>query len=433
MKCPNCGKEIRDESKFCDACGTKIEESILEDVFNQEATSQPSPEPQQKSVSPKKKGNWKLIGGVVAAIVAAIGIGYGVANYTPTIKLADYTTVEVSGYNGLGKASISIDWEAIEAKYGNNIKYSKDASSELGAFGISESALSALGGDAMNMLEMSVNAKADKTTSLSNDDIVTVEYSKGSSIEKYITCNVDTTSLKYKVSGLEKAETFDAFANLKVEYSGVSGKASLSYNYEGDEDLSFSCDKYGQYVSNGDEITFTIDIDDTNDFVKKYGHLPEEMSKTYTVEGLTEYCDSVDAIPQAAKNEMRAQADDEMVAEVADARKYNSNATISDATYVGDYMLTIKTSAKDSWFYGDNNIYGMVYKVTYNGEAQYLGVEFDNISANDAGEYEIEDVNYPDVHGSVNGFLNKKTLDEYKNDYVDDHADSYTIHWSIQE
>ncbi len=29
MKCPNCGREIADDSKFCDFCGTKIEEKKI--------------------------------------------------------------------------------------------------------------------------------------------------------------------------------------------------------------------------------------------------------------------------------------------------------------------------------------------------------------------------------------------------------------------
>lgn len=32
MKCPNCGKEIQDGSKFCNTRGTKIEDSTLDYV-----------------------------------------------------------------------------------------------------------------------------------------------------------------------------------------------------------------------------------------------------------------------------------------------------------------------------------------------------------------------------------------------------------------
>ena len=433
MKCPNCGKEIQDGSKFCSLCGTKIEVKFEKVAPQQEILKDVEASTQNESIqpeAPKKKGNGKLIFGVVVALCAAIGIGYGVANYKPTIKLANYTTVEVTGYDGIGTASISIDWDAIEAKYGNSVKYSSDAKSELGALGLSESALSTLGGDTISVLEMSVDASADKTTELSNNDTITVKYKKNSSIGRYITCNVDTSDLKYTVSGLEEVETFDAFENLKIEYSGVSGDGSLSYNYEGDEDLDFSSDN-SSYLSNGDEVTISININDVGTFAKKYGHIPEKMSKTYTVEGLSEYCNSIAEIPQAAKDEMRAQADDELSSMIASARKYNyANYDISDATYVGDYLCAIKTSAKD-FFTSDYNLYGMVYKMTYNGKDRYIGVVFNNISANDAGEYEV-DLEYPRVNGSINSITIENSLDEYKNDFVDTKADSFTIEWGIQ-
>ena len=174
-----------------------------------------------------------------------------------------------------------------------------------------------------------------------------------------------------------------------------------------------------------------IEIDDATAFIDKYGHIPEEMSKTYTVEGLETYCDSIDAIPQVAKEEMRAEADDAIVSKIASTRSSTSK-TVGDATYIGDYMMSMKTSASP-WYTSGKNIYGVVYKFSVDNEMRYVGVQFSDISSNENGEYTV-DLNNTYLCGIfMMAFSGNTTLESYKNDYVDTKTSTYTIEWNVQE
>lgn len=436
--CKECGTKLQEGTKFCPNCGAEVsngldvsetEPEAKQETIDQSATSTPGVQQQKKTKSKKPI----IIGGIIAAVAIVACFALTKAVSTPTIKLADYTTVKVTGYDGIGTATVSIDWDEIEEKYGGRVKFSDGANEDGTA--LSKSAIAALG-DPIDYMQIYYKAAADKTFGLSNNDTITVEYTDQENLSKFLKCDVVLDSLEYKVSGLEEAEKKDIFKNLTVEFAGVNGSGEVNYNYNGDgsEDISFTADNYNN-LSNGDEVTITANISDTNEFVKKYNFVPESLEETYTVSDLKTYCKSIAEIPQVAKDEMRAEADDMMTAGKANANQSSwAEYKIDDFSYVGDYMLTAKTST----MFAEKNEYGFVYKFTYTDRYKnvtkdsYFVIYFFNISANDSGEYDV-DVHERGTRGSMTStyVVDYETLDDVKEVVIDASADNYIGEWTL--
>ncbi len=72
MFCKNCGKEFPEGAKFCDACGSRLEEAVTaeEPAMAEEPATPIIPEPE----APKKKGGLVKILIAAAAVVAVLGV-----------------------------------------------------------------------------------------------------------------------------------------------------------------------------------------------------------------------------------------------------------------------------------------------------------------------------------------------------------------------
>ena len=132
MFCPKCGTEIT-EGVFCPKCGTKIAEEVKTEnqpIPQMAASEQENTQPQKPvQTNEKKKApvNAKMIGIIGAAFAALLLVLIVVCTHKPTINLNKYVTVEFEGYETLGKATATVDWNAIEEKYGKKIKVNKSA------------------------------------------------------------------------------------------------------------------------------------------------------------------------------------------------------------------------------------------------------------------------------------------------------------------
>lgn len=321
MKCKNCGFENAAGTKFCGECGMPL------NVETQQETGTPKPEetpkmrPAGAPLEPADAGtapkvDMQQLAGKVKAVpkTALIGAGVGVAallviggiviHNGNTINLNKYITIESSGYNGYGSVYATIDWDAIEKKYGSKVSFTSDAKKEYGGF-LSWTT-------PIEVLQSDVDVEFDRDTRhLSNGDQLEYTIDVDDEIAKYLKCKLKYKAGSYTVSDLEEVDTFDAFADLDVEFSGISpdGKANLNYTGTLMHSYDFSCDKTSG-LSNGDVVTVTIDEDTAASYVQSIGQIPAEFEKTYTVEGLESYLMHTSEIDEATLQSMQAQASD---------------------------------------------------------------------------------------------------------------------------
>lgn len=74
MLCPNCGKNIEDESKYCLDCGAQIED-------NSEPVVVYSVRNQHTDTPPKSFRKWVIAGAIVLVVVLLAGAGWGVMSW----------------------------------------------------------------------------------------------------------------------------------------------------------------------------------------------------------------------------------------------------------------------------------------------------------------------------------------------------------------
>ena len=110
MFCGKCGRQNDDNAKFCIGCGQPLNAAV-----------------QPKNAAPKKQLPVKTLiiaaAAAVAVIIAIVVIAIVAINAGKTINLDKYLTIEASGYDGYGNAKVTIDWDAIEAKYGKKLSF----------------------------------------------------------------------------------------------------------------------------------------------------------------------------------------------------------------------------------------------------------------------------------------------------------------------
>lgn len=420
MVCKNCGKELNEGERFCSNCGTKVEketdvqETLTDENVNVTEESQNQAEEDifdefEKDVASKNevqmdepvkiepknntpvisKSVTKIGAAVLAVIVVVAAIIALIATRETKIDLDDYTTIECYGYDGYGSLTAKINWDAIEEKYGDKLKLRKGDDYERFYYGL----LTEFGETKVGILKESVNLSFDKTTGLSNDDVVFYTWNIDEDYKEYFKCELKCSDGEYKVTGLDSLESFDAFKDVKVEFSGVAPKGKANINYLGSEFSSYdfileNCEN----LKNGDVVTVTIDTNAVEEFANEFGKIPAEASKEYTVSSLKSYLTKTSQIKEEDLKKMKKQASDEISANAA-KNMDKETEKLEKATYLGTYLLTTKSADTHSSY---NYLY-LVYKIqvknTYSYEEEkynksntyYWFIRYDNVLIDEKG------------------------------------------------
>ena len=219
-----------------------------------------------------------------------------------TINLNDYLITNVSGYDGYGYATVTVDWNRLESDYADKIEYTKAGKENMGVLG-----------EAMEPYELlydSVSVSAENRTSLSNGDEVAYTWEVPEEISKYLTVNIKYEDGTFKAEGLAEAEKVDIFADLDVSFEGSSPKASLVAVYNGSylSATDFTVEGNTENLKNGDEITIKINDDAIQSCAANYGVVPAETEKKYTVDGLDTLITKLNEIDNAALEQFKAEA-----------------------------------------------------------------------------------------------------------------------------
>lgn len=420
MVCKNCGKELNEGERFCSNCGTEVEketdvqETLTDENVNVTEESQNQAEEDifdefEKDVASKNevqmdepvkiepknntpvisKSVTKIGAAVLAVIVVVAAIIALIATRETKIDLDDYTTIECYGYDGYGSLTAKINWDAIEEKYGDKLKLRKGDDYERFYYGL----LTEFGETKVGILKESVNLSFDKTTGLSNDDVVFYTWNIDEDYKEYFKCELKCSDGEYKVTGLDSLEKFDAFKNVDVEFSGIAPKGKANINYLGSEFSSydFSCDKV-EGLKNGDVVTVTLDANEVEVYANEHGKIPSESSRKYTVSGLKSYLTKSSQIKEEDLKKMKKQANDELSA--YSAKNFDKETEkLEKSTYLGTYLLTTKSGNS----YSNYNYLYLVYKVqvknTYSYEEEkydksntfFWFIRFDNVLLDEDG------------------------------------------------
>ncbi len=207
------------------------------------------------------------------------------------LNLADYLSLDVSGVDSNGRASLSFDAAQMELDFAG-VKNGSPNQEEL------EKMLS------LAQFELSVQYNLDKADGLSNGDKITATVTYNEDLAKEAKVSIGSTTKTFTVEGLAEPVMVDPFD----EAVFGQGKA-ISYTFEGTAPFGFiSLDKaagsenpisFVDYaadkgynstdLSNGDVVTFTASIDEK---YANQGYVLTRAETTITVEGLDKYATS---------------------------------------------------------------------------------------------------------------------------------------------
>lgn len=402
MICPKCGKEIDGSVRFCPECGTRIEAvaeqattktgdvqqktgegSDKADSVEQENAAQgtsvekvTSGMDSAKSAGKNKKLPAKMIGILCAVAVCMIVIAALFLTHRPTVNMSDYITVSYEGYDSVGRASASFDYDAFRQKYEGKLKFNKkhmisileeyDGFDAEKAANDVEDAIEAYDAQGEDLCVEFISdffgnaGSFDRSSKLSNGDVITYSWENLNSedeleqLGKALGCKIKCDPIECTVSDLEAIETVDPFQNVSVTFSGVSPEGTVEISNDATDELGrslcFTANKTSG-LSNGDVITVSVSgSGDDEYYAEQYGKLLSSTKKDYTVEGLQHYITSVDEIPEDVLNSMKRQADD--VFDAYHAKNYSSTEMLKGREFIGTYLLSPKASVKTD-NYGD--------------------------------------------------------------------------------
>lgn len=386
----------------------------------------------------KKIKTYLLAGAMAAAMLALTGCG------KTTVNLNEYITIEADGYDSLGTASYTFDYDAFQKDYSKKIKLNSKNSSELSAYGL-------LAGETTPelLLDVCVDCRLDQVNNLSNGDTVTLKWScEDDMADEYFNCKLKYSDIELKVSGLEEVGKFNPFDYVEITFSGMSPSASMTINPNYDQKemqyVTFSSDKTHD-LKNGDTFTVTASITSSVDtFVENFGVILGETEKEYTVDGLPYYATKASDIPSATLDSMVSQGEDVFRAQVANG--WSKPESLVDVSYIGNYFLSPKP---DMVTYCNNYIY-LIYKITANNPdpaetiTYYFYASFKDISVNpddNTANVDLSDCTVPKSGWfssetfKVGGYTypGYETLDALASACVTTKIDSYQYESSIQE
>lgn len=203
----------------------------------------------------------------------------------------------------------------------------------------------------------------------------------------------------YTVEGLTELEEFDAFEGLKVEYTGVAPFGSVSVNDAAVkyDELSFFCD--ASKVSNGDEITVTVNDYSVEKCIQYYNVIPKELTKTYTVSGLSTLVMDYADIPEETWTQMYEEWRTYLLENMNSY--WETPEALKDVKYIGRSLGKPSEDTMKNWNWGTPSIYiTLFFEVTAQQPDQdpftyYYALKFENWKQTADGTYAYDECSEP--------------------------------------
>lgn len=215
----------------------------------------------------------KVIVSALSALILVCVCALSGCSGRTVIDLADYVSVDFSGYNGGGSARVSIDAESM-------LPLIDEKNSPI-----------AIAGN-FTIGEIKNNGK------LSNGDKINVTVKYSEQMMENAKINVQNSSLDFTVSGLKEKEKLDVFAGVEFTSSGTSPECTVSIQYNGGSPygtLELQTES-GEIITNnfesrkfanGERVTVSLTDNAIEELEAQY--LIEETSCDYTVTSDSKY------------------------------------------------------------------------------------------------------------------------------------------------
>lgn len=274
--CYRCGNPLEKNAAECMCCGAHVR-------VHRERT-RPTIQSYHASACVIPVG--KIAVGAAAVIVLVL-LALLHSGSRKSIDLNKYVDVSFSGYNGYGTASVHFDRDRFYQDNQGKIK-SKNANSITRYLDPTETLLSTC-----------IDGKLVESTQLSNGDKVVYRWScQDEQAKELYGVSLKHLDISFKVNGLEEIESFDAFSDLSLRFSGSNGFGVAELENKAAagspaQKLYYSVEP-SSGLSNGDTVTVSFSYgwysgsDLANSLIRDFGMTPMQTEKQFQVNGLEE-------------------------------------------------------------------------------------------------------------------------------------------------
>ena len=297
--------------------------------------------------APEKRGKKKRrrdIVMIIAVVLLVLDIAAAAAlisrkkkTDTISIDLSSYIQVEVSGYEGYGKAQGTFDrntlYEDLNARMEERAEINSSETKEKDA-----------SQDARAVLE-DLNVTLSKTDHLSNGDTFSLEIRPGEGtleiLEGYhILLDTEKVQKEYTVSDLEVVRSYDPFEDLYYFFEGAEPFGEAYAYYEGNYgDILYAEVTPSDGLRNGDTVTITVTSDYDEEGLKEYFGI--ELTKTQMtagVSGLMGYPASVWDLSEQSIEKVMEEAESIAITKISD--EYESEEQMAGLAPLGQILAS---------------------------------------------------------------------------------------------
>ena len=353
-----------------------------------------------------------------------------------SINLNDYLEIEIEGYDTIGTASYSIDYESLYEDYEEIFDEVKD--DEM-------SKLIKVLGTEMFLMD-NIDGAFSKDNALCNGDTIEFVWNVNKEkLENTYNAKFSYENVKETVEGLEEGTLYDPFEEVEVSFTGISptGKVEVEEKFS-INGLIASVDK-SSGLKNGDTVTVTVKGKygaDVHELCFDEGMIPTELEKKYTVSGLTSYVEKLSEITPEYIEKMDVQARNVFGAHISE--NWVEEESLKEMELLGQYFLCIKPEFETN---GNHNEIILVYRNTVEnpeGEFSYyyytayspIISDINNVISFDLGEYVVPEKGGWFSEGTAFNrgsyhYVGYETLDELFEELVQKYINDYVFETNI--
>ncbi len=254
----------------------------------------------------------KVIISALAALILVCVCALSGCSGKTVIDLEDYISVNFTGYNGDGRASVFIDRNGM-------LPLLKD-----------QSAAEQIAND-FSVADIANNG------SLSNGDTISVTVKFNEKMMENAKVSVQNPTLSFTVSGLKEKEKLDVFAGVEFTSTGTSPECTVSVKYNGKspygtlelqmENGEIIKDNFNKhYFKNGEKVTLKVSEAALKELRTEY--LIEETSRDYTIQTDSKYILSPSDLTDEQRQSLDKIAEDFVKEKIDDISNYRDRAAV---------------------------------------------------------------------------------------------------------